>query len=122
MLTPAIGLLRAGSASTTLELISPPQSFSWSFNKNNKRGNGATARRKNNNQLALSCRPEFIERKSRQDLVLDPGGCLGRLCGCLFLGGRCEFLCKGVGLGRHDGSRGWKSFWGEDSKEQKHQG
>ena len=67
-------------------------------------------------------RREAIEIKSRQNLVFDPGGCSGRLCSCLFLGGRCELLRKGVVLGLHDGTRGWKGFWRGDSKEQKHQG
>ena len=62
------------------------------------------------NQLAPSCRREVIERKSRQNLVFDPGGCSGRLCDCLRLGGRCKLLCKGVGLGRHDGTQAGSSL------------
>ena len=28
-------------------------------------------------------------------MVFDPGGCLSRLRGCLFMRGRCVLLCKG---------------------------
>ena len=53
-----------------------------------KRNSGSTTRRENFNQLAPFCRRNVIDKKTRHNLVFDPGGCSGSLCGCLFLRGR----------------------------------
>ena len=55
MLTPAGGLLHAGSASATLESIFPSQPLAWSFGEHTE---NMTTHRKKLNQLAPSCRYE----------------------------------------------------------------
>ena len=110
MHTPTLagGLLHAGSASTPPRTILPPQALPWNLGENTeKRDHGTTTRRKNLKRLPPSCRRKVIEIKSRQNLVFDPGGCSGRLCGYLFLAAWCALLRGRMRLGRRDGIGGW---------------
>ena len=108
-ITLASGLLHAGLASTTPRTIFPLHSLPRSFcEKTEKRNNNTITRRKNSKQLAPSCHRKVIERKPRQNLVSDPGGCSG-LC-CIFLRGRRALLRKRICLGCLDGIRGWSVF------------
>ena len=77
----ARGLLPAGTASIAMRTIVPGSFFSWSLGEIKK----STSR--TNNQLAPLCKWRFIQTKSRQTLVFDPGGSTGRVSACPFLGG-----------------------------------
>ena len=88
----ADGLQYAGTASKTQGTIFPPQRLPRSFReKTEEEGIGAKTRQKvvkyNNGSWHLKA----IETKPSQSPVFDPGGCSGRLCGCIFWEGgtRC---------------------------------
>ena len=78
------GLLRAGTAATAIRTMFSLSFPSWTLREETKENKSRT----NNNQLAPFCRRKDIQMNSRQTHVFDPGGYLGRLRGCLFLGER----------------------------------
>ena len=86
-------LLLTGSASTTMRVIFSRRPLPWSFcEKTKRKSNGTTTHGINFNQFVPSCRRKTIELEIRPHLGFYPGGCLGRLYGCQFLGGRRVLL------------------------------
>ena len=80
----ADGLLSTGTPSTSTRAICLPPPRSWSLSvKTKKRTSWAKF-----NQLATLYWRIVIQAESRQTLLFDPGGCLGRLYGYPFLRGR----------------------------------
>ena len=57
---------------------------------------------------------KVLKTKSRQTLVVDPGGSTGRLRACPFLGACRALLCGEVFVWAPDGTRGWSIFWQKD--------
>ena len=90
--TAAGGLFPAGTASTAMRTIFFRPLPSWALGEEtNERTNRA-----NFNQLAPACWKRVIQTKSRQILVLNPGGCKDHLRACPFLGGWHALLCGEV--------------------------
>ena len=90
-LTAAGGLLPTGTYSTAIRTIFPRPLFSRSLGDQEK---------KYQSDKQPACPPpcwrRVIQRKSRQFLVFDPGGFIGRLRACPFLGGWRTLLCGEV--------------------------
>ena len=101
LLLAAGGLLPAGTASTTMRTIFLPTPRLRSFCLAKMRTSQT-----NFKQVARPYWRKAIEKKSRQTLVFDPGGCTSRLHDCPFPEGRQALLCRGVSFGCCDGIRG----------------
>ena len=89
--TPAGSLLLTGTASTTTGAIFLLPPFSWSLDGKTKKLNTTTVIQTYATYSSFRLR-NVVETKLRQTLVFDPGGYLGRLRGCPFLGGRRALL------------------------------
>ena len=90
--TSAGSLLHAGATSITKTQGTnfPPQLLPWSFRETSEEKNISTTRQ-TFAKYNRSWHPKVIETKSRQNMVFDPGGLSGCLCGCPFWEGdaRC---------------------------------
>ena len=75
-------LLHAGTTSITKTQGTnfPPQLLSWSFRGTSEEKNNCT--RQTFAKYNRSWHPKVIETKSRKNMVFDPGGLSGCLCGC----------------------------------------
>ena len=78
-------LLHAGATSTTKTQGAnfPPQLLPWSFRETSEEKNVSTTRQ-TFTKYNRSWHPKVIETKSRQNMVFEPGGLSGCLCGCPF--------------------------------------
>ena len=96
--TPAGGLLHAGSASTskTQGTNVSLQLFPWSFRETSEEKNISTTTRQTFAKYDRSWHPKVIETKSRQNMVFDPGGLSGCLCGCPFWEGDARCILGGL--------------------------
>ena len=94
------GLLPAGTASTEMRTIFSRPLPSWTLGEDTK----TITDQRNINQLVPPCWRKVIPTKSRQSLMFNPGGCTGRLRGCLFLRGRHVLLSGWVPLDAAMGS------------------
>ena len=98
-LTAASVLFPTGTAFTAMRIIFPRPLFSWSLGETKKRISRTSIQNalyyssfwRINNQLASFWR-RVIQTKSRQTLVLDPGGYTSCLRSCPFLGTRRALL------------------------------
>ena len=97
------GLLPTGTASTAMGTIFPRPFFSWSLGETNKRTSRIS------NQLTPFWR-RVIQTKSRQTLVLDPGGSTSRLRAFPPLGTWRALLFGEVFFWAPGGIRGWSVF------------
>ena len=77
----ACGLLPTGTASIATRTIFLPPPPSWILGDKTKKRTSRT----NFNQFAFPCWRKVLEKKSRQTLAFDPGGCTDRLRVCPFL-------------------------------------
>ena len=100
--TPAGSLLHAGAASTNKAQGTnfPPQLLPWSFRETSEEKNICTTRH-TFAKYNRSWHPKVTETKSRQNMVFDPGGLSGCLCGCPICEGDARCIVGGLT---------WKAF------------
>ena len=94
--TSAGSLLHAGAASTMITQGTnfPSQLLPWSFRETSEEKSICT--RHTFAKYNRSWHPKVIETKSRQNMVFDPGGLSGCLCGCPFWEGDARCIVGGL--------------------------
>ena len=94
--TSAGSLLDAGATSITKTQATnfPQQLFPWSFRETSEEKNICT--RQTFAKYNRSWHPKVMETKSRQNMVFDPGGLSGCLCGCPFWEGGARCIVGGL--------------------------
>ena len=74
----------------------PLQLLPWSFREMSEDKNIGTTTRQTFAKYNRSWHPKAIKTKSRQNMVFDPGGLSGCLCGCPFWEGDARCIVGGV--------------------------
>ena len=95
--TSAGSFLHAGATSITKTQGTnfPPLLLPWSFRETSEEKNIFTTRQ-TFAKYNRSWHPKVIETKSRQNMVFDPGGLSGCLCGCPFWEGGARCIVGGL--------------------------